>query len=221
MKIGALAATVAAGVLMTSSAMAAPLLINGGFEDLGGASPQGWGGYTFGAGYSPVLPGWSIDSGSVDVTQTGSTWGPAFEGVNSLDINGWDAGQISQTFATTPGKTYKVSFVYSRNAAGAPDPATADVSAGGQVVHVSAANDGSFGSGYNMIWKPVSFDFVASGAASTVTLDATVAGNSGVFFDDVSVAGVPEPATWAMMMIGFGGMGALLRTRRRTAALAA
>ncbi len=71
MKIGALAATVAAGVLMTSSAMAAPLLINGGFEDLGGASPQGWGGYTFGAGYSPVLPGWSTDPLSMD--QPGST----------------------------------------------------------------------------------------------------------------------------------------------------
>ncbi len=27
--------------------------------------------------------------------------------------------------------------------------------------------------------------------------------------------GVPEPATWAMMLVGFGGMGALLRHRRR------
>jgi hypothetical protein len=27
--------------------------------------------------------------------------------------------------------------------------------------------------------------------------------------------GVPEPATWAMMLVGFGGMGALLRQRRR------
>jgi hypothetical protein len=27
--------------------------------------------------------------------------------------------------------------------------------------------------------------------------------------------GVPEPATWAMMLVGFGGLGALLRRRRR------
>ena len=30
--------------------------------------------------------------------------------------------------------------------------------------------------------------------------------------------GVPEPATWAMMLMGFGGLGALLRRRRGLAA---
>jgi hypothetical protein len=35
-------------------------------------------------------------------------------------------------------------------------------------------------------------------------------------FDRVNaVAGVPEPATWALLLAGFGGMGALLRGRRR------
>lgn len=34
-------------------------------------------------------------------------------------------------------------------------------------------------------------------------------------------AGVPEPATWAMMLVGFGGLGALLRRRRSEAALLA
>ena len=33
--------------------------------------------------------------------------------------------------------------------------------------------------------------------------------------------GVPEPATWAMMLAGFGGLGAVLRGRRTRAALAA
>lgn len=33
-----------------------------------------------------------------------------------------------------------------------------------------------------------------------------------------SIAAVPEPATWGMMLIGFGGLGAVMR-RRRTAVL--
>jgi hypothetical protein len=32
---------------------------------------------------------------------------------------------------------------------------------------------------------------------------------------------VPEPATWAMMLIGFFGLGAALRRRRAAGALAA
>ena len=33
--------------------------------------------------------------------------------------------------------------------------------------------------------------------------------------------GVPEPATWALMLVGFGGIGVALRRRAKTAALAA
>lgn len=41
-------------------------------------------------------------------------------------------------------------------------------------------------------------------------------------YDDISYKAVPEPATWAMMLVGFGGLGAVLRrNRRRGWALAA
>jgi len=36
-----------------------------------------------------------------------------------------------------------------------------------------------------------------------------------------AIAGVPEPATWAMMLLGFGALGIALRTRRGRVALAA
>jgi hypothetical protein len=40
-------------------------------------------------------------------------------------------------------------------------------------------------------------------------------------FDVLGGVAVPEPATWAMMLGGFGGLGALLRRRRARAAIAA
>jgi hypothetical protein len=44
--------------------------------------------------------------------------------------------------------------------------------------------------------------------------------NTGHVGATLAPAAVPEPATWAMMLVGFGGLGALLRRRRQAAALA-
>jgi PEP-CTERM motif len=33
--------------------------------------------------------------------------------------------------------------------------------------------------------------------------------------------GVPEPASWAMMLVGFGGLGGVLRAQRRRRSFAA
>jgi len=216
----------AVGAAVMSLAMAAPvsaaeLLHNGSFESLGaGAIAEGWGGYTYytdgtHTGGNVLLPDWTVQSGSVDLTNTASVWGPAAAGDYSLDINGWDAGVITQAFTTQAGHTYTVTFNYSRNPAGAPDPATADVTAGAGVFHVSAANNpGLFGTGGAMLWQTGSFTFVGTGH-DTLTLAATVPGNGGVFFDNLSVSGaVPEPATWALMIGGFGMAGAMLRRRR-------
>ena len=50
-------------------------------------------------------------------------------------------------------------------------------------------------------------------------LDSRAERLSFVTFDDPISAGggVPEPATWAMMILGFGAVGSMVRTRRRTA----
>lgn len=51
-----------------------------------------------------------------------------------------------------------------------------------------------------------------------LAFDLKVGGPQLVF--SAVVAGVPEPASWAMMTLGFGGLGATLRRRRRMAACA-
>jgi hypothetical protein len=52
------------------------------------------------------------------------------------------------------------------------------------------------------------------GAINTGQLTATVV-------DPVVVAPVPEPSTWAMMLLGFAGIGAMTYRRRKSAMLAA
>jgi len=201
--------------LITATPCAATqLLVNGSFEDITGAAYQSWGGYTFGAGFY-ALPGWTVDFGNVDVTTNASGWAPASDGFNSLDINGWVAGQISQSFATIVGKTYVVSFDYSRNAAGAPNPATAEVAVGSAVRNVNAPNNTAlFGTVGAMQWQSDTFTFVGTGH-DTLRLTATVPGNGGVFFDRISVTGaVPEPGVWTLMITGVGTIGWALRRRR-------
>ncbi|WP_296599811.1 PEPxxWA-CTERM sorting domain-containing protein [Phenylobacterium sp.] len=62
--------------------------------------------------------------------------------------------------------------------------------------------------------------YLASGYAGLVD-EVRLYGNSGNWvMDDLTyttgvTAAVPEPATWAMMMLGFGAAGAALRSRRR------
>lgn len=45
----------------------------------------------------------------------------------------------------------------------------------------------------------------------------TAGDNPGLSDIRFNTAGVPEPAAWALMIVGFGGVGAVLRRRRQTA----
>ena len=48
------------------------LMTNGSFDDSGAATPEGWGGLTYYAGGTALLPGRNEELGSVDLTTTGS-----------------------------------------------------------------------------------------------------------------------------------------------------
>lgn len=66
--------------------------------------------------------------------------------------------------------------------------------------------------------KDVYFTFDIAHYNPTNHLTST--GHVGATLQEVLIPhtpGVPEPATWAMMLVGFGGMGALLRRHRRQA----
>ena len=74
-----------------------------------------------------------------------------------------------------------------------------------------------------MGWTRVSYNFVAGAPTTRVTFSNTLpaaARARGAVIDDVFLTvAVPEPATWAMLLIGFGMVG--FAARRRNRALAA
>jgi len=98
----------------------------------------------------------------------------------------------------------------------AADNAVSQVTLNGNVLALS--NGGGFGG-----WDSFSAstgDFVAGLNTLTVQVrnDAQNGGNPTglrVEFGNSDVAPVPEPATWALMIIGFGGVGAMMRSSRR------
>ena len=59
-------------------------------------------------------------------------------------------------------------------------------------------------------------DFIVNNGGGPTGLRVEMTGSA-----DASTGAVPEPAAWAMMLVGFGGLGMVLRRRRDQVALAA
>jgi hypothetical protein len=83
-------------------------------------------------------------------------------------------------------------------------------------------------------WMGATLDFTATATSELLTLDGVgtcLAGSCGetesgappfALIDSVALNGVPEPSTWAMMLLGFAGLSyAGFRNRRRSAISAA
>jgi choice-of-anchor C domain-containing protein len=162
--------------------------------------------------------GWSVDSGSIDYI--GGYW-PAQDGARSVDLAGNSVGSISQLIAgTVAGQAYTVNFWASMNPDGGDPVRTGTVSFGGITLPFAYSSSNSL---TDMMWAPYSFNFVATGSSSSLSFAAD--GSAGCCYgpalDNVSLAAaVPEPATWAMMLLGFGAIGLGMRRRRSTLALA-
>ena len=119
--------------------------------------------------------------------------------------------QLSQSFSDVVGATYSVSFYAFDGGANGDPMAFLNVAVGATGV---TFNDtvSSFTNG--------TFTFVGTGSDKLV-ISAQTNPNEW-YVDDVSVTGaavgaVPEPSTWAMMILGFAGLGFMAYRRRRNA----
>jgi hypothetical protein len=228
---------VSAGALAMVSVQgqAANLLTNGSFEAPDISS------MVFLNPGSTFVTGWTVaaQAGSAPGTQVQPTDNAAFGGLGVVASDGGQfvdltgnvgrgGGLVSNGFATSAGTLYRASFDIGAFFVGGSGPfgdVTVDLFING-VFAQSFTNTLSLKSA-GSDWERVSWDFLGTGSPMTVGLFSsllTSSSNLGVGLDNVVVepvrGAVPEPATWALMLGGFGIAGTALRRRRTAVAFA-
>ena len=202
-------AAVAAIALVPASANAAEF-VNGSFE--GGTFTSSF--ITVPGGNSTTINGWVVTGNSVDYI--GSYWA-AQAGSQSIDLNGNGQGGIQQTFDTVVGQLYNVSFWLAGNTAGQPTVKSVQVGATGADSSIFTFDTTGLSLPNNMGWKNYNYQFTAGpGPSTTLSFASLNPGSFGAALDNVAVSAIPEPGTWAMMLLGIGLIGGAMR-RRATA----
>ena len=144
----------------------------------------------------------------------------AMDMVAEVDGNTGPTTGISQTVATGVG-SYKLSFFVGNasptgsNGGNYTQPSTVNLSINGGPIQ-SFTN--SLNTPFGINWAPFSVTFFAE-TPTTIAFTNGTTGDNMLGLDNVSVTAVPEPASWAMLIAGFGLTGAAMR-RRRSAVLA-
>lgn len=206
--LAAAAGVMALGLANPASAAG---FINGSFETNCGVAAGSFA--TIVPGNS-CITGWSVGPHSVDLIN--GYW-EAKDGTHSIDLAGNGPGSISQTFDTVVGGLYTVNYWLSGN------PDGGDLAKYGLITAVDGgviASSNFLGlqgaTRDNMGYAPWSFAFTATGSQTTLTFEADpTEGFYGPVLDAVEViAPVPEPSTWATMLLGFGLIGFGLRKRK-------
>jgi hypothetical protein len=196
-----LAAFLAAALPSTAhSAAAQNLVVNGSFET---GDFTGW---KIGAREDYELPYVEMSAAAPDGLHVASIW--------TIDYGGY----FSQTIEVVPGRRYRLDFSYNQGSSSRElcgefyDQYLCDILS----VSISGAEprqwfykEGGTGSG----WTHKTFAFKAASQSIQLSVRADTPIGRLVQFDNFQI-GVPEPASWALMIAGFGLVGAALRGRR-------
>jgi choice-of-anchor C domain-containing protein len=169
------------------------LIVNGSFEQ---GPPAGR--FVNLVGGTTSIPGWKVTGEGIDVV--GTLW-KASRGLRSIDLDGsspstatppYMHGGIAQTFATTPGTQYQVTFDLAGNGFGGPRMKPFRVSAAGQSMDFDFDVQGKTPA--RMGWVAKSWTFTAKDTSTTLefrSLTTPPLTGYGAAIDNVSVTGAP------------------------------
>jgi hypothetical protein len=225
-KIAILAGLVAAA--FASENAQANLITNGSFDNTSGQWTDGTGqGGDLIAPASNAITGWSVAGGypllwvNTPNTYRGLAASPGNGSTFFLDLTGDnDAAPydgVSQTISTIAGHTYSLTFALGSSTSwGIQDAITATAGSASQTF--TSTNDNTNAND----WETETLNFTATGSSTLISL-VGFSGQSYIGLDNVDVeqtgvGAVPEPSTWAMMILGFCGMGFMAYRRKQNGA---
>lgn len=201
---------------------AANLIANGGFE-LGNFT----GGISLAQQIQPgdsTLPNWTVSN--APATWYTSGWSnnlpqiPLNPRTGNFGLNLADGSvntiTISETFNVVPFQQYQLSFwIGNFSANNGPAGVNVNITDGtSNTLLVSEALAPATNGSHT--WTQFKLNFFADGTSNTLSF-SEINGPSYIGLDDVSVTAVPEPATWAMMILGFAGVGFMAYRRKSKA----
>ena len=218
---GATGTALPAGVAIVESGANA----NGSYSVGTGSSNSG-DSYSFGLTGSTDRALGSLGSGSI----TSTVFGFLFTNGLGATINAFDIGYTGEQWRLGNSTDDGLVFEYSTDASSLTSGTWTAVSAldflPAVLTGTQGALNGNLAANQRSLAATISGLSIASGANFAFRwTDLNSTGNDhGLAIDNVSITSrlaagaVPEPATWAMMLLGFGAIGTMLRKRARVTA---
>lgn len=150
--------------------------------------------------------GWTVSAGTVDLIGPGLyDLMPGNGRYVDLDGSSGDAGVFDKLLALTGGVTYSASFQLAGSQRG--DTNVVDVAFGTTLNTYTLASADPLGT-FTLIFTPV------TSGSFALTFANRGGDNVGALLDNVAVnTAIPEPSSYALMLAGLAGMGAIARRR--------
>lgn len=212
-----LAPTFAIALLAAGGAQAVTV-VNGSFEQGVAIPPSGV--VSLATGDTTSLPGWTVLANGVDYFD--NNYLDASDGNRAVKLTTTTAGGIVQRVGGfAAGRAYEIRFDLSSDPNDPqPRPFTSRmiVSASGGGARLYSYTVTGQNSPGDMRYETNRYRFRAGGEFANIQFRSLNNDEFGAVIDNVSIAEVPEPASWALLVLGFGLIGMVSRRKATTVA---